>query len=216
MSVPPVLPPEQVPTLVDEKGRFWSIDRILEQLPRIRTEEVRAELRVQAERLLQTGVRFDHLDYHEGILAMYGPFFEAVKELAREHGVPVRQPAPESVFGHLKWPGRAGGGAVTIRKMVAFAARHPVLAWRLMPHVSPSAFRARAAALQADGIAAPDRGWPNGTHPFGLPGSSQAQLGGRRRTGPHPNNPRARSPDPIRTRPALRLHPHPAQRRGNL
>lgn len=149
----PVLPPERVPTLVDRAGCFYHSEAILARLPAISLDELRAELRAQAERLLGAGVRFDHIDYHEHIILLYAPFYELVLELAREHGVPVRQPVPASVRGQVRLP---GGGAAAIRRMVRFALRHPVLAWRLFPQLSPKAFEQKAALLVARGVPAPD------------------------------------------------------------
>lgn len=152
----PVLPPQQVPSLVDGRGRFWPVGRLMERLPSVRPEEVRAELQAQAELLLATGVSLDHLDYHEAVLAMYGPLFEVVKDLARQYRVPVRHPTPESLYGHVKWPTAGGAAGATVRKMLGFGLRHPVVAWRLMAHMSPAALKARGSALRAEGIAAPD------------------------------------------------------------
>ncbi len=151
----PVLPPDQVPTLVDRSGRFYRSETMLARLPDISLDELRAELHAQAERLLGAGVQFDHIDYHEHIVLVYAPFYEVVLELAREHGVPVRQPVPASVRGQVRLPG--GGVAAAIRRMVRFALRHPVRAWRLFPQLSPKAFEQKAALLVARGVPAPDR-----------------------------------------------------------
>lgn len=150
----PVLPPERVPTLVDRAGCFYRSEAMLARLPAISLDELRAELRAQAERLLGAGVQFDHIDYHEHILLLYTPFYEVVLELAVEYGVPVRQPVPASARGQIRLPG--GGAAAVIGRMVRFALRHPLLAWRLFPQLSPRAFEQKAALLATRGVQAPD------------------------------------------------------------
>jgi predicted glycoside hydrolase/deacetylase ChbG (UPF0249 family) len=150
----PVLPPERVPSLVDASGRFFTSAALLDRLPQISLDELRAELRAQAELLLGVGVTFDHVDYHEGMLMFYPPFYRVVRELAKGYGVPVRQPTPASLHGHVKLP--RGGGATALRAMVRFALRHPIAAARLMPHVTPSALKRRGASLAAEGLRAPD------------------------------------------------------------
>lgn len=151
----PVLPPEEVPTLVDEHGMFYSPDAITEQLLKISLDELRAELRAQAALLLENGIPISHLDYHNHMVVLYTPFYEVVRELAKELGVPVRQPVPDSVTGHIEFQGGGGTGAV-IWKMIGFAIRHPIAAIRLMPRMTPAAYKREAARLKEEGIAAPD------------------------------------------------------------
>ena len=151
----PVLPFGQVPTLVDASGQFYSIDALLEHLPEVSLDELYAELRAQAERMLFIGVPFDHIDYHEGILMMYPPFYQVVRDLAREYGVPVRQPVPESVYGHVQLPG-GGAASAILPKMIQFGLRHPILAQELMSGMTPAALEERAALLNAEGIPAPN------------------------------------------------------------
>jgi len=150
----PVLPPEKVPTLVDEQGRFYGVETIPIHLPRMSLAELRAELRAQAELLLSTGVRFTHLDYHHHMVVLYTPFFSVVRELAKDYGVPVRQPVPASVAGVLRFPSTLKDAAV--RQMIGFGLRHPVLAMRLLPHMTPGALRRQARRLAAEGVPAPD------------------------------------------------------------
>ncbi|REJ32241.1 MAG: hypothetical protein DIU82_12555 [Bacillota bacterium] len=150
----PVLPPERVPTLVDREGRFHSIDTIPLHLLRISLDELRAELRAQAERLLETGVRFTHIDYHHHIVVLYTPFYRIVRELAKEFGVPVRQPVPASVSGVIRFPSAMRSSAVS--QMMGFALRHPILAARMVRHMTPAAVRRQAELLKRDGVRAPD------------------------------------------------------------
>lgn len=151
----PVMPPDEVPTLVGPTGEFYSPDAITSKLLSISLDELRAELRAQAEILLRHGIPISHLDYHNHMVVLYTPFYEVVRELAKELDVPVRQPVPESVHGRVKLPGGGGTGAV-IWKMVWFGIRHPIMAIKLMPRMTPAAMKAQAELLVEDGIVAPD------------------------------------------------------------
>lgn len=151
----PILPPERVPSLVDAGGRFYPVEGLLARLPRVSLSELRAELAAQASALLAVGVQFDHIDYHEGALIIFPPFYRLALELAREYGVPVRQPVPEAVYGAIRSSRRRGAAAV-IRRMIRFAVRHPVGALRLLPLISRRSLRARLELLAALHISSPN------------------------------------------------------------
>jgi hypothetical protein len=151
----PVSPPKKVSTLVDANGEFYSRNAIIEHLPEISLDELRAELHAQAELFIASVGRFDHIDYHHHMLALYTPFYPVVRELAREYAVPVRQPVPESVYSQINLP-TGGGTAVAIRQMIHFVFRHPVLARQLMPHMMPSAFKEQAALLDRENVPTPN------------------------------------------------------------
>ncbi|MBI3969859.1 MAG: ChbG/HpnK family deacetylase [Chloroflexi bacterium] len=87
---------------------------------------------------------------------MYTDFYEVIRELAREYGVPVRQPVPEPVYGRIKLKGRGGAAAAIMPVMLRFAVRHPLLALHLLAHATPAAFKRKADALRQAGIATPD------------------------------------------------------------
>ncbi|MBO9540470.1 ChbG/HpnK family deacetylase [bacterium] len=150
----PVLPPSEVPTLVDARGQFYSRDALMERAPDVSLIELKAELRAQGERLRSLGVRFDHLDYHEGIMFLYTPFYGVVRELAREWKVPVRHPVPETVYGRVSFAG-GGGNSGMMWRMIAFGILHPIKAWRMMPYMTPDAFKRQATLLVEEGIASP-------------------------------------------------------------
>jgi predicted glycoside hydrolase/deacetylase ChbG (UPF0249 family) len=149
----PVLPPGQVPTLVDKAGRFYSGGKIIEHLPSIGLDELRAELQAQARLLIASGVSFDHIDYHDHIVALYAPFFDIVEELAMQYRVPVRQPVPESIYGSIKLQ---GGTNAAGRMLIAFGLRHPLVAMRVMRYMTPAVLKKHATTLKAKGIPAPD------------------------------------------------------------
>jgi predicted glycoside hydrolase/deacetylase ChbG (UPF0249 family) len=88
----PVLPPSQVPSLVDSQGRFHSQQSILLRLPLIKISELQTELCAQIERFRTLHGSPDHLDVHH-FVHVYPPFFEVYVDLAAKYGVPVRLPA---------------------------------------------------------------------------------------------------------------------------
>jgi len=151
----PVLPPKQAPTLVDANGEFYTNATILEHLPNISLDELSAELHAQAKLFVATAGKFDHIDYHHHMVALYTPFYPVVRELAKEYGVPVRQPVPESVYGHIKLAG-GGGAGEAIGQMIHFGLHRPRLAWRLMRYMGPQAFKRQAALLDEENIPTPN------------------------------------------------------------
>lgn len=83
----PVLPVEQVGSLVDSGGSFVRNPRFV--LANGRTEEMRAEFRAQVERFQTTGLPLSHLDTHHH-LHLAEQVLDLVAGLARELGVTVR------------------------------------------------------------------------------------------------------------------------------
>ena len=92
-ALQPVLPPEQVPSLVDRSGRFR---RQFWRAPLLPPGQVEAEWRAQILRLLEAGLKPTHLDSHHHI-HLWPPFTAIICRLARELGIPgVRMISPES------------------------------------------------------------------------------------------------------------------------
>ena len=97
----PLLPPTEIPSLVDEDGHFHTQGAIpshpstkLRTGPeRIDRDELKAELRTQIERFRASGRQPDHLDCHH-FIHLYPPFFAIYVELAEEYGLPIRLPFP--------------------------------------------------------------------------------------------------------------------------
>lgn len=89
----PVLPPEQVPALVDGEGRFLGDREILRSLKRGTTAQLRAEFRAQVERYRRdVGRPPDHLDNHCAVSYVRPDRFKVTLELARETRLPIRAP----------------------------------------------------------------------------------------------------------------------------
>jgi len=90
----PVLPPDQVPGLVDEEGCFLEQHTVWAQAERIPVAQLRAEFSAQMELFRTLAGRLpDHLDCHH-FVHLYPPFFQAYADLASDHGLPLRVPFP--------------------------------------------------------------------------------------------------------------------------
>jgi predicted glycoside hydrolase/deacetylase ChbG (UPF0249 family) len=90
----PILPVEQVRSLVDGDGQFRDGDALLRRFGRLRFRELKAEWRAQIETFVaDTGRRPDHLDLHCHFPYVFPSWFRASLELAQEYGrIPVRMP----------------------------------------------------------------------------------------------------------------------------
>ena len=84
----PVLPAEDVPSLVGPDGKFFGLEHLRERMRTrmLRPEEVERELTAQTLRLTGLGIVPDHADSHESLLKY--PFFGAIiKRISLRHGV---------------------------------------------------------------------------------------------------------------------------------
>ena len=107
----PILPPEEVPTLVDKNGHFT---KALYKLPFKKPGEVKKEWKAQIEHVLMLGLKPTHFDSHHHI-HLYPPFTKVFLELAEEYGIKaIRLISPESftimgvtgirkIFGKKSW-----------------------------------------------------------------------------------------------------------------
>jgi chitin disaccharide deacetylase len=87
----PTLPPNQVPTLVEDDGRFrrsWRPFVVACLEGRVALAEVERELTAQIERLRRAGINLTHLDAHKHVHA-YPPVFAIVARLAMRFEIPV-------------------------------------------------------------------------------------------------------------------------------
>lgn len=83
----PVLPPQEIPNLVDDKGFFHKGVANLKELD---YEEVRKELKAQIERFLEFNPKPTHLDGHHHFFSFHQVFLDAILDLAAEYNLPVR------------------------------------------------------------------------------------------------------------------------------
>ena len=87
----PMLPPDRIPTLVQDDGRFqasWKPFIVACLAGRVSMEEVERELAGQIERVLDHGIRPTHLDGHKHVQA-YPPIFAIVTRLAERFRIAV-------------------------------------------------------------------------------------------------------------------------------
>ena len=151
----PVLPPEEIPSLVDRDGYFHHSHKIIKHLGDISIDELRAEVNAQVELFLSTGVPPDHINSENHMLALFTPFHEVVRELAREYDIPVRNPIPESVHGNIRVK-KGGGSSKALATLIGYAILHPFKSFRMMKHVSPNAFREEEKLVKQEGILVTD------------------------------------------------------------
>ncbi|SHK84790.1 hopanoid biosynthesis associated protein HpnK [Selenomonas ruminantium] len=104
----PVLPAEQVPTLIDREGHFWPdhgafIRQYLKG--RISRQDVAQELAAQLDKVLAAGIRPTHVDSHQHLHMLPG-IFPLVLKLAAERGI-KRVRISRGIYGNpfRPWPG---------------------------------------------------------------------------------------------------------------
>jgi predicted glycoside hydrolase/deacetylase ChbG (UPF0249 family) len=89
----PVLPTGDVPSLVSAQGAFRDIFQFLASPSD--AGHVRAEITAQYERFCEiAGQVPDHLDAHQFAANLVPEAFAVLLELATQHGLPIRNPAP--------------------------------------------------------------------------------------------------------------------------
>jgi predicted glycoside hydrolase/deacetylase ChbG (UPF0249 family) len=95
----PILPVEQVRSLVDRKGQFRDGNALLRRYGRLRVRELEAEWRAQIEKFVaDTGRRPNHLDLHCHFPYVFPSWFRASLDLAQEYGhLPVRLPFDDAL-----------------------------------------------------------------------------------------------------------------------
>ena len=86
---PPLLPPSEIPTLVDEHGHLalsWRLFLRRAALGRIDPDDVRRELDAQLQRLSGAGLTLDHIDTHQN-LHLWPSIRQIVMELGELHDI---------------------------------------------------------------------------------------------------------------------------------
>ena len=151
----PVLPPEEVPTMVNKNGEFWNEDQILTHIADINYEELKKEIRAQIELFLSSGVPLDHIDYHNHILALYTPYHQIVREIAIEKNLPIRNPVPVSAYRKIK-VSSGGGDSAAISKLIVYGMLHPFKSIPMMKKVGVDAFIEQERITKEFGIKTPD------------------------------------------------------------
>lgn len=151
----PILNAEQIPSLVNPNGSFYTIDDLLPRIKNISVDDLREELRAQILALAKYDIKIDHLSYQFGILSIYTTFFEIVTELAREFNVPVRSPLLASVKYPQTFPNshmNKRGHQIAFR----FALTHPFKAIGLLKYSRNHQMERKAEKLNELGVLHPD------------------------------------------------------------
>ncbi|MEM3036103.1 MAG: ChbG/HpnK family deacetylase [Thermoplasmata archaeon] len=84
----PILAPKNVPTLINSKGNFYDLSQLLTKMKKkkIIKEEVESELEAQIKRLINIGIKPDHMNSHESLIK-YPFFIEIMKRLAKKYKI---------------------------------------------------------------------------------------------------------------------------------
>jgi chitin disaccharide deacetylase len=89
----PVLPAAKIPSLVTPTGSFHKLDQLVSLAPALNPEAAKAEWRAQIEAFIAVaGKKPTHLDSHHHSSYFTPGLFQAMLELAREYGLPIRLP----------------------------------------------------------------------------------------------------------------------------
>lgn len=127
----PVLPPEQIPSLVTPEGLFWPEHTTFVKkyfLGQIKMRELKMELTAQLRKVQDTGIKISHVDSHQHMHTLPG-IIDFVLQLAAEAGIkairipgtPIKAEEAElNSVGQLI--GRAG--LATLAKMAALKAKN--------------------------------------------------------------------------------------------
>jgi len=86
----PLTSREKVPSLIDETGFFYHVERIPEFLTQAKLSELEVEFRAQIEAVLAAGLSPTHLDWHCLQNGGRADIFEMTVGLAKEYGLALR------------------------------------------------------------------------------------------------------------------------------
>lgn len=99
----PILAPEAVSSITDERGIFFKYSPFVENLPKLNINEVKAEWRAQIEAFIKAaGRKPTHLDSHHHSSFFASVLFRGMLELAKEYDCAIRFPFTNDVSDELK------------------------------------------------------------------------------------------------------------------
>jgi|GEM_PF-767292 len=151
----PILEAEEVPTLVNASGEFYTIDALLPKIKEISLDDLRKELRAQIDELNKHNINVDHLSDQCGILSYYNSYFDIVIELATEYNLPIRSP----LIASKKYPKLFSNSQMKKRyRKIAFkcACTHPIKGLGLLKYAKLNEMENKAEKLDDFGIIHPD------------------------------------------------------------
>jgi len=89
----PISAPETISSVTDKEGNFFKYSSLVENLPKLNINEVKAEWRAQIEAFIKaSGRKPDHLDSHHHSSFFTPELFRTMLELAKEYDCPIRNP----------------------------------------------------------------------------------------------------------------------------
>jgi predicted glycoside hydrolase/deacetylase ChbG (UPF0249 family) len=86
----PLTSRNKVPSLVDETGFFYMVERIPQWLARVKLSELEVEFRAQIEAVLAASLKPTHVDWHCLYNGGRADIFEMTVRLAKEYGLALR------------------------------------------------------------------------------------------------------------------------------
>jgi hypothetical protein len=86
----PLTPKAQVPSLIDERGSFYSFARMPEFLAQVQLHELETEFRAQIEMALAAGLKPTHLDWHCLRFGARTDIYDLMLRLAKTYGLALR------------------------------------------------------------------------------------------------------------------------------
>lgn len=151
----PVLGAEQVPSLTNSTGNFYTIEELLPKIESVSLDELIRELRAQIVALEKFNIRLDHLSDQNGILSLYSPFFNVILELGNEFKVPVRSIYISSVKYPKLFPNsllKKQGKKIAFR----FGLKDPFKAIKFLKYGKAAEMDAKVQKMDNIGISHPD------------------------------------------------------------
>jgi len=91
-SLSSVLSKDQISTIVNNDGNFFSIKELIANKENIDETELYNEWKAQIEKLLSLGLPIDHLDSHHYVCYLSKKTLNVMIKLAKEYNLPVRTP----------------------------------------------------------------------------------------------------------------------------
>ena len=88
----PLLPPESIPSLINQSGDFFSAHRKPARLKELNLGQLRLEWEAQIEKFLSFGQKPDHLDSHHHTAYSRADIFKVMLSLAEQYRLPIRRP----------------------------------------------------------------------------------------------------------------------------
>ena len=99
----PILPREAVSSITDEEGNFFKLDKFMERVSDINSDEVKTEWRAQIGAYIKaSGREPTHLDSHHHSSYFTPKLFRAMLELAQEYDCAIRFPFTHDIPSELE------------------------------------------------------------------------------------------------------------------